>query len=248
MMETVFHSERSFFLTLTYDNEHIPIKGTSEPVESLDRMAFRAWIKDSKRAVGSYRYYAVGEYGDLSGRPHYHMAIFPQTDAQVAALRYRWKAGFTQAGEMCDERARYLANYTAKKLTNGHDERLRPGQEPEFRLSSRKPPLGAKFADELAKHYSQPKARKIIETRGDIERTWRVGGRIYPIGQWPLNQVRKKLGIPLLHRERAVANPNYLDHHEIEDTPWEPEQAKAIKVRLDGKKTQKLHRSTSVKL
>lgn len=251
MMESVTHGQMGWFLTLTYDPEHVPIAydhENQEAIETLDKSEFKKWIKASQRSLGSYRYYAVGEYGEVTGRPHYHMAVFPQSYAQVLALCDMWEEGFHTLSEMCDERARYLANYTAKKLTKADDQRLALCQEPEFRCSSGRPPLGADFADRIIEHYKQPKFAAIVEERGDIERSWRLGGRTYPIGQYPLTRIRKGLGIPLLHRERARANPRYLDYHETEETECNPEEAKGMEVRIRGKKTQRLHRSTSIKL
>lgn len=200
------------------------------------------------RDHGNYRYYAIGEYGEESGRAHYHMAVFPQHPAQVDAIRRYWKKGFTQAAEMEHERARYLANYTTKKLTKHTDDRLSPGQEPEFRTSSRNPPLGAVFAKNIIRHWRQPREASILQQRGDIERTFRFENRIYPLGSWVLNHARKELGIPLLHRDRIAANANYLDFHETPEAEWNPYEADSLEKQLHAKAKNRYHRGQSQKV
>jgi hypothetical protein len=249
MMEVVTNPGMSWFVTLTYDDDHIPFTAgpLGEPVPTLERKTFREWLEATRRKIGAYRYYAVGEYGDLSGRPHYHMALFPESHVQVSQLQANWKLGFTQVSEMVDERARYLARYTAKKLTDPTDERLL-GQEPEFRLSSRHPPLGSEFVKRMVEHYEQPRYKKLLDERGDVERTYRIGSRVYPIGQWPLKKIREGLGIPLLHRERIVANPNYLTFHETEEAEWNPIEAEQQRRNIDAQTRRRLHRSESIKI
>lgn len=232
----------SYFLTFTYAPEHLPENG------SLEKDYFLKWINNATRDCDPFRYYAIGEYGEESGRAHYHMAIFPKNAAQIDAIRAYWKKGFTQAAEMEHERARYLANYTTKKLTKRTDHRLAPGQEPEFRTSSRNPPLGAVFAENLITHWRQPRNAAHIEQRGDIERTFRFENRIYPLGSWVLNHIRKNLGIPLLHRDRIAANENYLDYHHTQEAEWNPYEAESLDKKLNAKKKQTHYRGSSQKI
>lgn len=252
MMEVCTHGDYSWFVTLTYAPEALPITLDSDgaPVATLAKKAFRRWVDNQQQDLGYFGYYAVGEYGDLSGRPHYHMAVFPQHAGQVNALCDNWRRrfGFAQVAEMCDERARYLSGYTCKKLTAANDDRLRGNQEPEFRVSSRRPPLGAAFAEAVAQHYkTNSAAKKVLEERGDVDRTWRTGGRIYPIGQWPLKRIRELLGIPLLHRDRAQ-HPGYLDWHELQEALCEPEKGDNQDAQIKAKRWQKLHRAETVSI
>lgn len=251
MMETIMTPERSWFLTLTYDDENIPHTTGADgaPVQTLEKARFLKWVNNTMRDVGLYRYYAIGEYGDITKRPHYHMAVFPSDPAQADKICNLWKRkGFTQMGEMQDERARYLANYSTKKLTKPDDPRLDGNQEPEFRTSSRNPPLGAAFVEALIKHYQQPKWQKLIAERGDVERTFRLGGRIYPLGQWPLKKIREGLRIPVKHSDRIEANPNYLDFHEIQEAEINPLEADKLWKKFNAETKRKLYRSESQKL
>ena len=187
MLENGYHwtinGQRSYFATFTYSDDHVPV--TVEGIQTLDKKAFRKWLRGQLR-ISAFRYYAVGEYGDKTKRPHYHMALFCQNDEQADSILRSWQQryGFTQVSEMHDEKARYLANYTAKKLTKADDARLEPGQEPEFRISSRNPPLGAAFIDVLVETYSKGHGKRLVEERGDIDRTFKWNGRKYPIHPW----------------------------------------------------------------
>lgn len=237
LMEWDCHPQRSYFVTLTYNDEHIPEKG------SLDKKGTLQWLKDTqKRKTGRLRYYLVGEYGDDSFRPHYHMAIFPRDDEQVRDFLAAWDKGFTQIAEITPQRARYLANYTAKKLTKGDDPRL-DGREPEFRSSSRNPPLGAEMVDRIAAAWREPKMREMLEKRGDVEPVFRLQGKIYPIGDWALRRLRSKLGIPLTEAERAAACPTYYEYEHGESAIYDPEAHKAWHDRTKLKKRQGRYRS-----
>lgn len=239
IMEWVECPIPSYFVTLTYAPEHIPENGT------LDKKYVHQWVKDTqKRYTGPFRYYLVGEYGDCSQRPHYHLAIFPKHVAQIHAFQAAWKKGFVQATEINHARARYLANYTAKKLTKTRDPRLE-GREPEFRSSSRNPPLGAAFVERLSR---QPSLKKIVAQTGDVPRTFRIDGKIYPIGCWALTQLRNNFDIPQTHAGRSKANPNYLNHYPLEGAEWNPEEAELMEIRIDAKKKITFHRGEAPKI
>lgn len=166
-MEWLEHRERCFFVTFTYNDENLPEGG------KLEKKQFLQWLKDvQRRRTGPFRYYLVGEYGDRSKRPHYHMAVFPEHFTQVSVLRSEWSKGFTQADEINHARARYLANYTAKKLTKTGPN----GLPPEFRTSSRNPPLGQAFCERIIRQFSTGAGAEIIKERGDVPRTFRISG------------------------------------------------------------------------
>lgn len=61
----------SIFLTLTLAPEFL---GDG----SLHKRQWQLFAKRLRKAVGRFRFFACGEYGDLKGRPHYHAIIFGQ--------------------------------------------------------------------------------------------------------------------------------------------------------------------------
>jgi len=244
MLEWLFHPFEGLpmFVTLTYNEKSVPIESGDDgaPVHTLKKKRFLKWVNNVQRNVGSFRYYAVGEYGDDTFRPHYHMAIFPRTNQQIPEIMSLWKDafGFVTVGEMDAKRARYLANYTTKKLTKDSDERLQTNQEPEFRTSSRRPPLGSRSVDFLCAPYRTGDGRSILEERGDVERTFRFDGKVYPLDAFILRKMRGELGIPLLHRERIEANPNYLEFHASQEAIFDG----AIATHLDNEVMHEIQR------
>lgn len=63
--------DKSCFLTLTYDEKHLPED------RSVDVRHLQLFFKRLRKKYGEgIRYIASGEYGDKRGRPHYHVLLF----------------------------------------------------------------------------------------------------------------------------------------------------------------------------
>lgn len=150
------------FLTLTYDDGHVPEWG------SLDKRALCLFFKRLRREIEpeKVRYYAVGEYGSESRRPHYHACLFGYDFPDKEVFRSRgefpvwrsrllerlWPFGLSELGQVSFESASYLARYIMKKVTGdlalSHYDRLDHGTgevkmlEPEFAHMSRRPGIG----------------------------------------------------------------------------------------------------------
>jgi len=121
--EATCHDESSF-LTLTYSDDNIPAHG------SLDYRHLTLFNKRLRKHLGSLRYYAVGEYGDKTLRPHYHMCVFGHafTENRIIVtkepnllweqewLTRCWGLGRVRVGALSFETARYTASYVTKKL------------------------------------------------------------------------------------------------------------------------------------
>lgn len=67
-----------FFVTLTYDDDHLPVSTTGQMTlnpkhvsDFIKRLRNRFALKDT-----DFSYFGCGEYGDQFGRPHYHMILF----------------------------------------------------------------------------------------------------------------------------------------------------------------------------
>lgn len=80
MMELEDHDE-AWFLTLTYNNEHgrlaVDDQGVCKEWLTLRKEDFQLFMKRLRKATGQkLRYYACGEYGSETFRPHYHAIIF----------------------------------------------------------------------------------------------------------------------------------------------------------------------------
>jgi len=152
---------RSCFLTLTYDDEHLPAD-YSIHVRTLQLFLKR--LRDSI-APTKIRFFAAGEYGDKDDRPHYHALIFnydfndkiifkkkPTLLYTSQALSKLWTYGFSTIGTANYQSAAYCARYSIKKiggdLAAHHYQRTHPVTgiqtqvQPEFSTQSRRPGLG----------------------------------------------------------------------------------------------------------
>lgn len=147
----------SVFITLTYDDEHMP-----EDM-SIHKSEVQKFLKLVRKRIypEKIRYFLCGEYGDQFGRPHYHLIVFNLsmfdervfTAHQKAAGGYVvlcscWDKGRVHVGNVTRASASYVARYTMKKV-NGHSKEWYQdrGIEPEFILMSLKPGIGFGFMD-----------------------------------------------------------------------------------------------------
>lgn len=153
--------EKNCFVTLTYDEQHIPADG------GLRKRDLQLFWKRLRDKVGKLRYYSVGEYGDKTGRPHYHACIFGHDFAEDRIiiredpllwihwdLQNAWGQGQVAIGALTAETAEYVAGYVVKKLgdkkwwINEEGEVL---EEPKA-LMSRNPGIGADWIARYGKH------------------------------------------------------------------------------------------------
>lgn len=157
--------EENCWVTLTYDDEHLPYG------PSLVKSHMQDFIRGLRRTEDErqIRFYGAGEYGEGEGqRPHYHICLFGYDFRDKYCighseggfdvydsdhLRERWGMGRVEIGELNFETAAYTARYCTKKVTGEksmeHYTRILPDGrmvevEPEFALMSLKPGIGAK--------------------------------------------------------------------------------------------------------
>ena len=165
MHEAQNHS-KNCFITLTYDNTHLPSNG------SLHYKDFQLFIKRLRKSLGNIRirYYMAGEYGENFGRPHFHACIFGHDfhdkkfwkRTPSGSLLYRsdhletlWPFGYSSVGDVNFESAAYVARYIMKKITGNkaheHYEHINDEtgeivkRVPEFNKMSLKPGIGAEW-------------------------------------------------------------------------------------------------------
>lgn len=107
MMLELPYSSSAYFLTLTYDDNHLPVNsmldretGELHDVATLDKEELQRFFKRLSKKFGEgIRYYAVGEYGSKTMRPHYHAIIWnlPLTignDLVLDPVRNRSQQGY----------------------------------------------------------------------------------------------------------------------------------------------------------
>lgn len=163
--ESVTHTQ-SCFITLTYDEEHLPEDG------GLRVKDWQDFAKRMRKGLGPFRFFHCGEYGDQFGRPHYHAAIFGQDfrkdrtswksrngtpSWRSEALRELWGHGDVEIADLTFGSAAYVAGYIVKKITGEEGKTVyrrcdeRTGESwpvaPPYATMSRRPGLGRAFYD-----------------------------------------------------------------------------------------------------
>lgn len=153
--EAQMHQENCF-ITLTYDDEHL-IWGKQAPtLVPKDLQLF--WKRFRKEHGNGIRYYACGEYGERTSRPHYHACVFGfdfqdqklfdssnGNDLYTSDnLNTLWGHGNSIIGKLTFESAAYVARYVTTKLTGPYAKVYTElGIEPEFARMSRRPGIGS---------------------------------------------------------------------------------------------------------
>lgn len=175
------------FVTFTYAPENLPRAGSLVP-RHVEELRYRLRYK-----IGPFRYYVVGEYGDRSGRAHYH-GLFFGVPSDPDLLQSCWDHGHIHVGNCTIESAGYTAGYVTKKMTGKDDERLK-GRHPEFARMSRKPGIGAPGLDNIRNWLYGPDGVKYIIAVGDVPKSIRFGGAIYPLGRYLVCCLREEFGL-----------------------------------------------------
>lgn len=136
------YAKSSLFVTLTYDQKHLPSDGS---VSKYDLQCFFKRLRKNYGVIG-IRYYAVGEYGSKSGRPHYHIILF---NCDEGAVRKAWidskskPIGIVHVGKVSAASIAYVTKYVIQR-----DEQELCGRERPFALMSRAYGIGGRYLDD----------------------------------------------------------------------------------------------------
>jgi len=143
LLEQERQSTSSTFLTLTYDDENLPLLN-SETGEilyqsqisetqyqneaynlraTLDKADLQKYFKKLRRHTNKLKYYAVGEYGEKNGRPHYHAIVF---NADKKLLTGKWDKGRSQADQVTQASIHYVTKYMINSRNKGYREKTKP--------------------------------------------------------------------------------------------------------------------------
>lgn len=134
--------KNSYFLTLTYDDQHLPYNENGQPI--LVKKHLQNYLKRIRKAHEPYklRFYAVGEYGSTTWRPHFHLTLFSDFPIDKDMLNAKWSdtsgtpIGYTYCGDVANGSAAYIAGYIQKKATKQYFTEL-GDRPPEFATMSR---------------------------------------------------------------------------------------------------------------
>lgn len=173
-------SSSCYFVTLTYDDENLPVDESTGEIH-LSKPDVQKWLKRMrkyypKKSGYNIRYYLVGEYGEETFRPHYHVILFNlPLDLQPAHdfIQQSWGLGHVQVGPLSDGGVGYVTKYILKSVYElPRDSELRKAykeinQYLPFMLCSRKPLIGYRYVEKFKKwHLDDPRRTTAIATGG----------------------------------------------------------------------------------
>lgn len=140
LLETYKKGLSASFVTLTYDDNHLPIN--EKGFLTLKRKDVQNFIKNMRRqmeyhnCIIPFKYIYCGEYGDgthsttktgvSTCRPHYHLVFFglgPETIKKYT--RKLWKNGLCDIGCLSAGGIRYLCKYMTKSTPDKNVKKLR---------------------------------------------------------------------------------------------------------------------------
>lgn len=244
MLEASQHKENSF-LTLTYEDA---------PEEGVILKDFQDFLKRFRRKIEpiKVRYFGVGEYGDVSFRPHYHLALFGFGGCEFGKSRYAryrgnccfncdlvrdsWNSGHIYFGRLTVHSAQYVAGYTAKGLTKKDDfnKGVLGDKNPEFARMSRRPGLGTGALEDIAASLLE---NGYIEKMEDVPNLLLHGEKKMPLDRFSKQKLRKFVGRDERTPEHLLPNPT------LREFRLEREKANAKAQQVVGRENRKPKRT-----
>lgn len=175
------YSNTAKFLTLTYDEDHIP--KSKEGHQTLEVKDLQLWMKRLRKSnlkkawkyfpkvktqaellkmIPKIRYYNIGEYGSETWRPHYHSIMFNLNQDTIKNIDKTWKNGNIHVGEVSPQSILYVTKYVVTKNWTMYTE----DQQKPFSTMSRKPGLGEQYTQIASDYHQQNLKSTCINSQG----------------------------------------------------------------------------------
>lgn len=122
------HSYNAKFITFTYSDDFLPQSGT------LVKSDLQKFFKRYRKAISTQpdplpiKYFACGEYGGKTRRPHYHAIMY---NCDVETVERTWNMGAVHYGDVTPASIMYVLKYMVKSTSKPD------GLAPEFQLMSK---------------------------------------------------------------------------------------------------------------
>lgn len=233
MLEQKLHKQSSF-ITLTYDDKSLPPGGTLVPTD------LQNWLKRIRKeySPAPLRYYGVGEYGENSERPHYHLLLFggaaclkwprkqrePCKCPPCRLYQRTWDKGFIYVGDVTEKSIKYVASYVSKSTLKRGDGKLL-GRVPEFARMSLKPGIGYGQSKSIVDFLTSDLGCEYIKRNDDIPFSIEHGKKSYPLGNYLRRKIRKELG----HDETAPVSALHAQKTKVQELLRENEVKETLK-------------------
>lgn len=178
------NSKTASFITLTYDAENLPIHEAANPdgeliyqfqLDKRDLQLFMKKLrKEHDKLVQKYlqihneiastkllRYYAVGEYGTETKRPHYHLLLFNLNPATLLEIKRIWGKGHIDVGHVTPKSITYVTKYVITARNHYYGTRQKP-----FATMSKQPGIGNNYLDDNKEWHTKNKYFHVINQNG----------------------------------------------------------------------------------
>lgn len=187
--ESQCYDNLPWFITLTYDNAHLPKTGVCKRDIQLFLKRFRINLNRHGYPT-NLRYVCASQYGSETFRPHYHLIIWnipSNTRSQwfevKDILQRSWANGEVRRPRLIDCSNNKTFYYTCRYM--GHDSPQPKGKDPIFTLSSNgHGGIGSKYIDKFAKDI-----RKTLDINYQFKNKWSQKVKPVVFSQYVLNRV-----------------------------------------------------------
>lgn len=206
MWEEENNSTSSHFITLTYDTQHVPL--TPNGFMSLRKRDLQLFFKRLRKLCPDFvlKYYACGEYGSKTQRPHYHAVILnvPDSDMFVKAWSLDGvQLGMVDVGTCTGDSVAYCMKYldkqsgTIKSMRHARDDR-----EKEFPLMSKG--IGKGYVDSAATqmYHKFDLSRNYVTKRGGYKVAMPRYYRMKMFDEFELEASRDIININIQEKEK----------------------------------------------
>ena len=230
-------AESAYFLTLTYEPENVPLvlqwnMHYAMTLQKKDIQDFNKrlrqnimqedtrYLKQSEKTGNwspKYRYFACGEYGPKTERPHYHIIAYniphdyfiwdPIHEKYYSKiLEEIWGKGRIEVGEITHGRAHYVTKHHMFPLDELFN-RLGSREKP-FALMSTKPGLGLNYIDDKLTDY-------FTRTKNSFA-TLKNGNRS-PLGRYYKEKIKEAIDDPEAIREASRKAKEYAENQKQQE-------------------------------
>lgn len=180
LMQEYKVSRSAYFVTLTYSDRFVPRCG-------VVKRHLQLYLKRLRKLSPRLRYYAVGEYGSKTGRPHYHAIIF---NSQEDFIRENWSLldrktgrrvaiGICHIGRVTEASVSYVLKYVVQSGAAVE------GQNNPFAIMSRGYGLGLNYLTDEMVSWHRSDGKMFAINYGEKVRLPRFyKDKIWPDSQW----------------------------------------------------------------
>lgn len=240
LMQEYRVASSAHFVTLTYSEKFVPDGG-------LVKRHLQLYLKRLRKKTPKLRYYAVGEYGEETRRPHYHAIIF---NAREKDIRSSWTLrnaiskreepiGIVHVGSVTEASVQYTLKYIVQK-----DVRYEGLRNP-FSIMSRGYGLGLNYLTDAMVAWHRADDRIYIVVHGQkIKLPRYFKDKIWPKSEWSNWTYRREQVFKKARREAEVREEK--DDAKLKELGYTKEQklefrnAEIARIRKKVSFTQKL--------